>query len=73
MAQLPLNCARVYNRLLAAPTMTVGRLLFAGVTTAYILVAVKFLEERDLKKMLGKEYENYQKEIPIIFPISKIR
>lgn len=57
----------------AAPTMTFGRLLFAFVTTAYILVAVKFLEERDLKKALGKEYENYQKEVPMIFPIPKRR
>jgi len=55
----------------AAPTMTAGRLLFAVVTTAYIFVAVKFLEEKDLKKAIGKEYENYQKEVPMIFPFPK--
>lgn len=55
----------------AGPTMTTGRLLFAVVTTAYILIAVKFLEEKDLKKAIGKEYENYQKEVPMIFPFPK--
>ena len=48
----------------AAPTMTYGRLLFAVVTTAYILIAVKILEEKDLRKLLGKDYENYQKRVP---------
>ncbi|WP_047548053.1 methanethiol S-methyltransferase [Psychroserpens sp. Hel_I_66] len=57
----------------AAPTMTVGRLLFATVTTAYILIAVKYLEERDLKKFIGKAYEDYQKKVPMIFPFTKIK
>ena len=52
--------------------MTTGRLLFAAVTTAYILVAVKFLEEKDLKKAIGKEYEDYQREVPMIIPFSKL-
>lgn len=55
----------------AAPVMTTGRLLFAVVTTAYILVAVKFLEERDLKKAIGEDYEDYQKEVPMIVPFAK--
>lgn len=57
----------------AAPTMTTGRLLFAAVTSAYILVAVKFLEEKDLKKIIGKEYETYQKKVPMIFPFTKFK
>lgn len=57
----------------AAPTMTTGRLLFASVTTAYILVAVKFLEEKDLKKFIGKDYETYQKNVPMIFPFTKLK
>jgi protein-S-isoprenylcysteine O-methyltransferase Ste14 len=57
----------------AAPTMTYGRLLFALITTAYILIAVKFLEEKDLKKILGKDYEAYQKRVPMIFPFTKFK
>ncbi|WP_117885284.1 methanethiol S-methyltransferase [Aureibaculum luteum] len=57
----------------AAPTMTLGRLLFAVVTTTYIFVAVKLLEEKDLKKIIGEEYEEYQKEVPMIIPFSKFK
>ncbi len=57
----------------AAPTMTYGRLLFATVTTAYILIAVKYLEEKDLKKLIGKEYDTYQKNVPMIFPFTKFK
>ena len=55
----------------ATPTMTVGHLLFAVVTTAYILVAVKFLEEKDLRKALGEKYKAYQKEVPMLIPFTK--
>jgi protein-S-isoprenylcysteine O-methyltransferase Ste14 len=52
----------------ATPTMTTGHLLFAAVTSAYILIAVKFLEEKDLKKALGETYEEYQKKVPMLIP-----
>ena len=55
----------------ATPLMTLGHLLFAVVTTAYIFVAVKFLEEKDLKKLIGKDYEEYQKNVPMIIPFIK--
>jgi len=56
----------------ATPTMTTGHLLFAAVTTVYILVAVKFLEERDLKKVLGDTYVSYQKKVPMLIPFTKL-
>jgi protein-S-isoprenylcysteine O-methyltransferase Ste14 len=57
----------------ATPTMTVGHLLFTLVTTIYIFVAVKYLEEKDLKKVIGKDYEMYQKEVPMIIPFTKTK
>ncbi|TXN37821.1 isoprenylcysteine carboxylmethyltransferase family protein [Flagellimonas hymeniacidonis] len=57
----------------ATPTMTVGHLLFALVTTIYIFVAVKYLEEKDLKKVIGEKYETYQKKVPMIIPFTKVK
>lgn len=51
----------------AAPTMTQGRLLFALVTTAYILVAIQ-IEERDLLAILGDSYREYRKRTPALIP-----
>lgn len=44
----------------ATPLMTVGHLIFAIGTTIYIFISVKFLEEKDLRNYIGKEYEDYQ-------------
>jgi methanethiol S-methyltransferase len=54
----------------AAPTMTVGHLLFAAVTTAYIVVAIQ-LEERDLVEVFGDEYRRYQRRVSMLAPWSK--
>jgi len=56
----------------ATPVMSAGHLLFAIVTTLYIFIAVKYLEEKDLRDIIGKEYEDYQKEVPMLIPFTKV-
>jgi len=51
----------------SAPTMSQGRLLFAVVTTVWILIAIQ-IEERDLEAMLGEPYRDYRGRTGMIVP-----
>jgi len=52
----------------STPHMTTGHLLFAGVSTAYILVALQF-EEHDLTNLFGEKYADYKRRVSMLFPL----
>jgi len=55
---------------LAMPHLTVGHLVFAGATFAYIMLATPF-EEADLIEDIGQPYRDYRKRVPTFVPFSK--
>jgi len=55
----------------STPTMTLGHLLFAVATTAYILIALQ-LEERDLVGFYGDRYRTYQEQAGVLLPFPRL-
>ena len=51
----------------STPHMTLSRLVFAVVTTAYVLFGLQ-IEERDLVKAHGAAYEDYRRRVPMLIP-----
>lgn len=51
----------------AAPVMTVAHLVFALITTAYILIAIRW-EEKDLVTAYGAVYTDYRDRTPMLIP-----
>jgi len=51
----------------STPHMTLAHLLFALVTTVYIVVAIQF-EEHDLVTEFGPAYEEYRRQVPMLVP-----
>jgi protein-S-isoprenylcysteine O-methyltransferase Ste14 len=51
----------------SAPTMTAAHLFFAVMTTAYILLAIRF-EEADLVTQHGETYRRYRESVPMLVP-----
>ncbi len=51
----------------SAPVYTVGRVLFAGSMTVYILAGAT-LEERDLLRHFGETYAIYRKRVAMLIP-----
>lgn len=51
----------------ATPVMTLGHLIFAVATTAYIVIGIQF-EESELLDLLGEDYADYRENVSMLIP-----
>jgi protein-S-isoprenylcysteine O-methyltransferase Ste14 len=56
----------------STPDMTLGRLVFAGAMSAYIVIGMA-CEKRDLVALHGKAYADYAKAVPAVIPWRLLR
>eukprot|EP01084_Bolivina_argentea_P120916 214346_1 len=49
------------------PKMSVSRFLFCAILTIYIFIGI-YLEEKTLVKKFGKQYQDYQRDVPALVP-----
>lgn len=56
----------------ATPRMGASHLLFALVSTAYVVVGMRF-EERDLRRTFGESYDAYAARVPALLPKIPVR
>lgn len=54
----------------ATPDMSSGHILFAGIWSAYIFVAIRY-EEADLLEEHGEDYARYRQSVSMFVPIRK--
>jgi methanethiol S-methyltransferase len=54
----------------STPNMTLALLVFAIMTTAYIVIAIQF-EEHDLAQAHGAAYEDYRRRVPMLLPTGR--
>lgn len=54
----------------AAPKMTQGHIFFNIMVTSYMFFGI-FMEERDLAKKLGPDYQEYKRKTPMLIPFLK--
>jgi protein-S-isoprenylcysteine O-methyltransferase Ste14 len=54
----------------ATPSMSLGHLLFAAATTAYVFLGI-LLEEHDTRQALGEDYEHYRRKTSMIVPLPR--
>jgi methanethiol S-methyltransferase len=52
----------------STPRMSGGHLFFAGITTAYMIVAIQF-EERDMMRAYGERYAKYKRQVSMLAPL----
>ncbi len=52
------------------PEMTLGHFLFSTLMSLYLIVGIQY-EEKDLVKVFGEKYREYQRRVPAVIPFTR--